>query len=266
MILPLFKYNLKSNRILWISMVLVMSMYYLIIMSMFDPKSVEALNAMLEMFPKALLDAMGFSQFGTDLIEYIVGYIYGFLIFLFPMVFVVSLHHKLLASPIDKGSFIHVLSTHHSRTKILMTQLISSWVLVLGFFVLTTVISTFSALLLFPGALDVVMYFKINLYVMVMYLSLSSLLFLISSIVEEGSHAFVLEISLPVMFVLMKMLSGVGEQFEWLKYFSLLSLFDANKMLSHDPYVWTAIAILLGIALISYVLSFIQFNRRNLYL
>ncbi len=266
MIYPLFRYNLKSNRLLWISMISVMSMYYLIILSMFDPKSVEALNAMLEMFPKALLDAMGFTQFGTTLIEYIVGYIYGFLIFLFPMVFVVSLHHKLMASPIDKGSFIHIMSTHHSRIKILLTQLISSWVLVLGFFSATTLISSLGAILMFPNELDLEGYLFINVYVIVLYLAISAILFMISSIVEEGSHALTLQVSVPVFFVLMKMLAGVGEKFEWLKYFTLLSLFDPNKVLNQNASMWGMMAILILIATVCYGFTFIQFNKRNLYL
>lgn len=266
MIYPLFKYNLKSNRLLWLSMLSVMSMYYLIILSMFDPKSVEALNAMLEMFPKALLDAMGFTQFGTSLIEYIVGYIYGFLIFLFPMVFVVSLHHKLMASPIDKGSFIHIMSTHHSRVKILSTQLLSSWVLVFGFFISTTLISSLGAIIMFPSELDLGLYLFINVYVMVLYLALSGILFMFSSILEEGSLALTLQVSVPVFFVLMKMLSGVGDKFEWLKYFTLLSLFDPNKVLHHELSVWPMMGILFLIACVFYTIAFIQFNKRNLYL
>lgn len=117
MIWPLFKYNIKTNRFLWLLLLAVMFMYYSIIISMFDPENIEALTKMLELFPKELMDAMGFSQFGTTLLTFVVGYIYGFLIFLFPLILTVVINHKLVASMVDKGSMAYLLSAPFQESK-----------------------------------------------------------------------------------------------------------------------------------------------------
>ena len=138
MIWPLFRYNLRTNRFLWFLLVMVMLMYYSIIISMYDPENIEALTQMFELFPKELMDAMGFGQFGTTLLTFIVGYIYGFLIYIFPLVLTVVINHKLVASLVDKGSMAYLLSSPFSRLSVALTQAVSSLVLITGFLFTTT--------------------------------------------------------------------------------------------------------------------------------
>lgn len=266
MIWPLFKYNLKTNRMLWFILLVVMILYYTIITSMYDPESIEALTQMLDLFPKELMNAMGFSQFGTTLLTFVVGYIYGFLIFLFPMFLTVVINHKLMASMVDKGSMAYLLSSPHSRIKVAMTQAFSSIALITGFFIMTTLSSVLVAELMFPGELEIIMYLKINFYTIILYWAISGIVFFGSALANDSKLSLGIGIGIPVMFLVLQMLSGVGEDFKWLENFTMYSLFNPDLMIQGDGFVWIGMLALLGISLTFYSAGIVVFNRKNLYI
>lgn len=266
MIWPLFKYNIKTNRFLWFLLLAVMFMYYSIIISMFDPENIEALTKMLELFPKELMDAMGFSQFGTTLLTFIVGYIYGFLIFLFPLILTVVINHKLVASMVDKGSMAYLLSAPFSRIRVALTQAISGLVLITAFFITTTLSALAVSELLFPGELEIMMFIKINIYTIILYWAISSIVFFGSAIADDSKISLGVGVGVPVMFLVVQMLSGVGEDFKWLENFTMYTLFNPEKMIEGDGFVWIGMAALVIIAFVFYSVGIWIFNRKNLYI
>lgn len=266
MIWPLFKYNIKTNRFLWLLLVAVMFMYFSIIISMYDPENIEALTKMLELFPKELMDAMGFSQFGTTLLSFIVGYIYGFLIFLFPMVLTVVINHKLVASMVDKGSMAYLLSSPFSRVKVALTQALSGLVLITTFLSVVTLSALAMSELMFAGEMDIVMFIKINIYTIILYWSISSIVFFGSAIADDSKVSLGIGVGVPVMFLVIQMLSGVGEDFKWLENFTMYTLFNPDKMIQGDGFVWLGMTALIAIALVLYSAAIWIFNRKNLYI
>ena len=58
----LFKANIKNNRLIWIIMTSIFSMYLIIIISMYDPDGAEVLNEMLKTLPEGLVNALGFNE------------------------------------------------------------------------------------------------------------------------------------------------------------------------------------------------------------
>ena len=266
MIWPLFKYNLKTNRFLWLLLLAVMFMYYSIIISMFDPENIEALTKMLELFPKELMDAMGFSQFGTTLLTFVVGYIYGFLIFLFPLILTVVINHKLVASMVDKGSMAYLLSAPFSRIKVALTQAISGLVLITVFLATTTLCALVVSELLFPGEMEVWMFIKINIYAIILYWAISGIVFFGSAIADDSKVSLGIGVGVPVLFLVIQMLAGAGKDFKWLENFTMYTLFNPEMMIEGDGFVWIGMATLFAIALVFYSAGIWYFNRKNLYI
>lgn len=266
MIWPLFKYNIKTNRFLWILLVMVMVMYFSIIISMYDPENIEALTKMLELFPKELMDAMGFSQFGTTLLTFVVGYIYGFLIFLFPMVLTVVINHKLVASMVDKGSMAYLLSAPFSRVKVALTQAISGLVLITAFFTVVTLSALAMSELMFAGEMEIGLFIRINIYTIILYWAISSIVFFGSAIADDSKVSLGIGVGVPVLFLVIQMLAGVGKDFKWLENFTMYTLFNPEKMIEGDGFVWIGMAVLLMIALVFYSAGIWFFNRKNLYI
>lgn len=265
MIYSLFKYNFKTNRILLLSLAMVMFFYYSIIMMMFDPNNIQALNNMLELLPKEMIDALGFSNFGSTLLTFIVGYIYGFLIYLFPMVVIIVINHKLVASLVDKGSIAAILASPHSRFKIILTQLISSVFLTTLFFTITTVMSSVAAELMFPGVMEYGIYIKVNIYATILYYAIGSIVFFGSCIANDAKTSLSIGVGVPVAFLVIQMASNVGSKLNWLANFTMFSLFDAELMIAGDPFATTGMFALFAIAVILYSASVFIFNKKNLY-
>ncbi len=266
MILSLLKYNIKTNRALFISMVIVMLFYYLIIMSMFDPASVDALNNMLELMPKEMIDALGFNNFGSTLLTFIVGYIYGFLVYLFPMVITIVVNHKLVASLVDKGSMAYILSSPNSRLKVIVTQCITSLLNVTIFFTLITLLTSLVAELMFPGQMDYWMYFKINVYNLIQFYAISAIVFFGSSFASDSKTSLTIGVGVPIAFLVIQMLGNVGDKFSWMSNLTMYTLFDAEKMIAGDSFVYLGMVGFTVIAFALYSAAIYIFNKKNLYI
>jgi ABC-2 type transport system permease protein len=68
---------------------------------------------------------------------------------------------------------------------------------------------------------------------------------------------------LPVAFLLLQMISDVGDTTDFLKYFSLYTLFDPAKITSGEGYLVSFI-VLAAIAVVMYTASIISFKKRDL--
>lgn len=265
MIGALFRYNLRANRILWLALFGVMMFYHTVILMMYDPQNIEAVNAMFELFPQELMQALGFVSFGSTLIEFVVGYIYGFLIYLFPMVLAVVINHRLVAAMVDRGSMAYVLASPNSRIRIILTQIIFSVLSMAVFFALMSAFVLVLSQVMFPDAMDVNAYLTINLYNGVQYFALGALLLFSSTWANDSTQSLSLGVGLPVSFLVIQMASNLGGEMELFKYATLYSLFDPKAALAGEPRVQLFMAILLAIGLVFYGASVVIFNRKNLY-
>jgi ABC-2 type transport system permease protein len=266
MILSLFLYNIKKNRLMWLSILAVMFFYNLVILMMYDPDNIQALNAMLELFPKEMMQAIGFANFGTSMIEFIVGYIYGFLIYLFPMVLTVIINHRLVASMVDQGSMAYLLSTPHSRRSVIITQAIFSILAMALFFSVMSVVAIISAELLFEGHLDISMYLQVNFYNILQYFALGAIIFFGSSLANESNQSLAVGVGLPVIFLIMQMAANLGGNMEVFKYFTLYTLFNPESLLLGEAFASQSMGVLAVIGIIFYGLSIYVFERKNLYI
>ena len=113
----LLKKEFKSNYILLLIFLAVLSMYSCMIIAMFDPKLGDSLRAMAESMPQ-LFSAFGMADVGTTLLESIIGYLYGILFTAFPGVFIILLSNRLIARYVDNGSMAYLLSVPHKRSKL----------------------------------------------------------------------------------------------------------------------------------------------------
>lgn len=261
----LFKTNIRNNRVIWIIMTAVFCMYLGIIPSMYDPEGAQALQDMLKMMPEGLVNALGFSELGATLLEFVTNYLYGFLVFLVPMVISIAVNHSLIASHVDKGSMAYLLSTPNSRLKIARTQALFSLTAITAFFF---VITTFGVLItqsIFPGELDVGKFVAVNLYALIMYFAIGGLGFFASCIASENKHSLGIGIGLPLAFLVLQMLGGVGERFSWVGNLSLYALFDPNKLIEGSSFAYMGMALLALIALVLYVGGILIFNKRDLH-
>lgn len=266
MSMPLFKATLKANWFLFLVFLAILLMYMLIMISMFDPDDVDAIMQLYETLPRGMLEAFGFDVPATDLVSFIALYFYGFLVLLFPMIYCVILANRLVAALVDHGSMAFLLVTPNSRSKVIVTQALYLVVSITLLLALNAGAGLLFSEILFPGAMDIPAFLNLNLVSIALTLVIGAICFFFSCLFNEAKHSVALGGGLPVFFFVVKMLSNIGDNYIWLEYLTIYSLFDAHNLVTGEQPALPLFLIFIAIALVLYAAGTIIFSRRNLYL
>lgn len=261
----LFKYNIKNNYFIWILLTSIFIFYFSIILTMYDPESMKALDEVLEMLPEAMVKALGFADFGSTLYSYLASYLYGFLVFLFPIILSIIINHRLVAVLTDKGSMAYLLATPNSRTKIIITQMLFSLVSISVMFILYTLISIVFAQIMFPNELDIGKYLLLNLNTLILYFAIGGIGFFASTIANDTNFSLGIGVSVPVLFLVFQMLGNADNKLSFFHGLTLFSLLNTEAIENDIPFVIISIIVSLLIAVILYGLSIYIFRKKNLY-
>ncbi len=261
----LFKANIKSARTIWILMTAVFILYFVTILSMYDPENTQALEQMLEMFPEALLKAFGMERVGTTLLSFVTIYMYGFLLLLFPMVISIVVNHRLIAAHVDKGSMAYLLSTPNSRTKIVKTQALFSLASTTLFFAVITLSGLGLSQAMLPGEMETGKFILINVYALLMYFAIGGIGFFASCIANESKVSLGLGIGIPVAFLVLQMIGDAGDKFSWVGNLSLYNLFQPDKLVEGADFAYFGMAAFAVIAAVLHTAGISIFEKRDLH-
>jgi ABC-2 type transport system permease protein len=219
---------------------------------------------MLTALPSQLVDAMKFTIPDSSLAGFLAGYFYGFLILILPLIYTVIMADRMIAKLVDHGSMAFLLSTPTSRVKIALTQAVFFMSSIILLVVLLTIVGILACESMYPGMLDIPIFITINLGVILLYFSLSGIGFFASCLFNQSKYSLALGGGIPVLFFLLNLLSGVGEEVSGLKYLTLTTLFDPIAIiLKSDSVVPTFIALFL-IGWILYSLGIYIFSKKDL--
>ncbi len=149
----LFKKEIKSNWLLLVIFLAVLSVYGSMITMMFNPEMGDSLKMMADSMPD-LFAAFGMADVGQTLLEFVSGYLYGMLYVAFPGVFIIILSNRLVSRYVDNGSMAYLLAVPQKRWKIMLTQCVFMLTcLVVMVVYVTCLILAFSEAL-FPGEME----------------------------------------------------------------------------------------------------------------
>jgi ABC-2 type transport system permease protein len=259
----LFFQEIKRSYKLLLIFIAIMVMYITMIISMFDP----SLGKTLEEFAKAmpgLMSMFGMETTGSTLLEFISNYLYGFIMLIFPLAFVIIMANKLIAFHVYKGSMTYLLASPNTRTKVVFTQMFVLLTMMIVLLLVSIVIELISAQAMFPDSLDISKFMEINLGMFALMIAVSGFCFFISCISNETKLSLTLGAGIPTVFYLIKMLANMGGKLENMKYATIFSLFDTDKIIAGDGDVWFMNVILLIIGIVFYSSAFYFFKRRDL--
>jgi ABC-2 type transport system permease protein len=243
--------------------VAVLMLYLPIIITMYDPSTQESLNKVLETMPQGMIAAMGFSDIGADLIDFIGSYFYGFLILLLPMIYTIIACNRCIASHVDKGSMAYLLSTPNTRSKMARTQSLFIIVSITIMMAIVTLVGLVLSNATFPGKLDVKAFILLNLGSLLLYYAVTGIGFFASCLFNDTKNSLMIGAGLPVAFLVIQMISDVGEKTSFLKYFTMFTLLDTNKIISGEGYI-PQFVVLSVIAVVMYWLGIYVFKKRDL--
>ena len=260
----LFKATLKSNWSIALGITLFILIYISTSISMFNPENAEFIESMLRVMPEGLMKALGFINLGTDFTQYLGNYLYGFIFLVFPFIYTSVVANRLIAKHVDSGSMSYLLSTPNTRVKIASTQ---AAYLILSTSVIFTILTGIAIAMstgIWPGLLNIGLFIVLNIVTLAATLVVSGVSFLFSCIFNENRLSLAFGVGIPLLFVVFRMVYSLSEKIDWLKYLTVYTVVDVEKLLDGGPYALFATLILLGITVVLYAAGIIIFNKKSL--
>lgn len=261
--IPLWKRELKANAAILFLFLGLVTMYGGIITAMYDPESGDMLHMMAESMPE-LFAAFGMSSSGTNLMEFLTNYLYGFILLVIPFLGIVILTHRLVVRYIDRGSMAYLLVSGNSRQKIIFTQALFLICFIAVICIYVTCFLWICALLLHQESLPMQPLLMLNFGLFALLLAFSGIVFLSAVSFNETKWALGIGVGIGIFFLLVQMLSQVGNSMEFLKYLTITTLFDTTAIIQETGTPLVGIFALLAIAILCYGIAIQYFRKRDL--
>ncbi len=261
--IPLYKHGIRGGWRLWTILAAVTAMYFVIIVTMFDPELGAALSEFAKAMPE-LMSMFGMNYAGTTLVGFMSSYLYGFIMLVFPMVFSILTANRLVARQIDRGAMAYILASPISRKRIAYTQ---GNVLFTGVFMMilfSALVGIIAAEIFFPGELEISKFLMLNLGVLALQLFIGGICFLCSCIFNDTKFSVSFGAGIPSLAFIIQMISNVGDKLENAKYATFFTLFNTEGILAGEASAYWGIAILLAGGIILYSASIIVFSKKDI--
>lgn len=259
----LFAKELRSNLFVFGIVFAVLVMYIAVIVSMFDPELGKSLDAMMASMPE-LFAAFGMATQATTLTDFLLNYLYGFLLTMFPFVLIVIMANKLMVRYLDRGTMSYLLATPNSRTRIAVTLAGVMVALLVVLAVLVTLTELGCAELMFPGDLDVEGILRANAGMLALWMFLAGMCFLSACLFANAGAALWVGGGAGILFFLMQMVSQVGDKLEFLENVNPLTLFDCYGLAAGESEAALGAAALAVMGVVLFAAAVAVFGRRDL--
>ena len=118
----LYAREMKNSVKLLFILAAVMALYIGIIIYMYEPEMMALLDSYVDAMPE-MMAAVGMTAGATDLLGFMISYLYGFILLVFPMIFCILRADRLLARYTTSGAMSYLLAAPVSRQRIVTTQI-----------------------------------------------------------------------------------------------------------------------------------------------
>jgi len=260
---PLLKLGFRSNYKIFLLFAGALSMYIIMIITMFDPELGDVLAQLGETMPE-MMALFGMNTVSSTLIGFISTYLYGFLMVIFPMIYIIIVSFKLVVKYIDNGSMANFLASPNSRLTFIATQfrfLLGSVIFLIAF---CTSLGIAASEQIFSGELDIFAFILLNIGVLGLHVFISGLCFFASCVTNDTRSYLFIAAGVPVFQYLIQMLANMGGNLENLKYMTFFSLFNPTQIIAAEMSAFIGIVILYIIGVVFYISGIIRFAKRDL--
>lgn len=261
----LYKREMKGSIKMLLIFGVIITLYVSIIISMYDPKLAESLDSFTELMPE-IMAAVGMKAGAASLLEFMISYLYGFILLIFPMLFCILRANGLIARYVDKGSMVSLVAAPVKRCTIAFTQMA---VLLSGSLILiiySTVLEIVCAENFFPGELAVPDLLFLNAGLLCLHLFIGGICFLASCVFSDTKYSIGFGAGIPVLMYVLQMLANVGGAAEKAKYFTFFTLFNPDGIISGETGAIIGLAVLLCGGIVLFTLGIMVFSKKDLYI
>lgn len=261
----LYKRGIQGSWKMLVIFAAVITMYFTIIISMFDP----ALGSALDEFAKAMPEVMemfGMNPASAELVSFMAAYLYGFIMLIFPMIFSILSANRLIARHVDRGSMTYLMAAPVKRITVAFTQM---KVMGTGLFALVlyaTTLGIISCELTFPGELEIGKFILLNVGVLCLQLFIGGICFLCSCIFNDSKYAVGVGAGIPALAFIVQMLANAGKELENAKYATFFTLFNSDGIIAGEAgAIWSLVALFAG-AIVLFSAAMAIFAKKDLHI
>lgn len=259
----LYKREMKSSVKPLLFLAAIITLYVSVIISMYDPSLMAMLDGFVQFMPQ-LMAAVGMTAGATNLIGFMVSYLYGFVLLIFPMLFCILRGNGLIAKYVDNGSMAALIAAPVKRRTVALTQaaaLISGLLLLIAY---ATVLELVCAAISFPGELAPGRLLLLNGGLICLELFIGGVCFLSSCIFSDARYSIGFGAGVPALMYVLQMLGNMGGAAEKAKYFTFFTLFDPSGIAAGNSGALPGCLLLLGGAAGLYALAVTIFCKKDL--
>lgn len=261
----LYKRGIQGSWKMLLIFAAVITLYFTVIITMFDPALGSALNEFAKAMPE-LMAIVGMTPASAELVSFLEAYLYGFIMLVFPMLFCILSANKLIVRHVDRGSMTYLLSAPVKRETVAFTQM---KVMATGLFALVfyaTVLGIVNCEISFPGELDIGKFMLLNAGVLCLQLFIGGICFLCSCIFNESKYAVGVGAGIPTLGFILQMMANSGKALENVKYATFFTLFNSEGIIAGEPRaIWGLLALLIG-AMLLYSAAIVVFSKKDLHI
>lgn len=261
----LYKRGLQGSWKILLIFAAVLTMYFTIIISMFDP----ALGSALDEFAKAMPELMaivGMVPASGELVSFLSAYLYGFLMLVIPMIFSIIIANKLISRHVESGSMTYLVAAPVKRTTVSFTQV---KVLLTGLFALVlyaTVLGIVVCELSFPGELAIGKFLLLNAGLLCLQLFIGGICFFSSCLFNDSKNAVGVGAGIPLLGFVIQMMANAGKELENIKYATFFTLFNSDEIIAGEASAYWGMAILFVGAIALFSAAITVFSKKDLHI
>lgn len=261
----LYLREMKRSLRLLVIFAAIMTMYVTIIIGMYDPAMMAMLDGFVKMMPQ-MMAAVGMKAGTTNLLGFMISYLYGFILLIFPMVYSVLRANGLIAKYADSGAMVTLVAAPVKRRSIALTQLsvlLSGMMLLLAY---VTGIEIAAASLGFPGSVRPVQLLRVNAGLACLHLFIAGVCFFFSCLFSDTRYSLGFGAGIPVMMYILQMLANMEREPSVFEKMTFFTLFDAGGLAAGESGALLGAGILLAGALALHAGAVLVFCRKDLHI
>lgn len=263
--ITLYKREMKGSIKLLAIFTAVITLYVSIIISMYDPEQMALLDSIVETMPE-IMAAVGMKAGAASLLGFMISYLYGFILLLFPMVFCILRGNGLIAKYIERGSMVSLAAAPVKRRTIAFTQMTVLVSGILFLIIYSTVLQIVCSEVSAPGELEVAELVCLNVGLLCLHLFIGGICFLASCIFSDTRYSIGVGAGIPALMYVLQMLSNVGGHADKARYFTFFTLFDPDGIIARDSSAMIGIAVLFIGSVALYLFGIMVFCKKDLHI
>lgn len=248
MMTALIKKEIKSNLKIYIIFLSVIAIYIFSLLAMYNPALEESLIALEKSMPEVLA-IFGMQNRGTTLLDFIVNYLYRFVLIVTPFIYTTIMCYKLVSRYEEKGGMAYLLNSHYSRKQVIVTQGINLLLGISVMIVFVTALTILSCAFMFQGELNITGFLTLNLGLLILQIFLATFCFMFTCAFSEIKYSVGIGAGIGSLFIMIQMVSQVFDN-ELLKYCNPLSLFNPDQIIEYNPISLLCIGILFVVSIL----------------